>query len=496
MAAAQERNRSLTFLNYALAMREEIIRSLLLVDADAGERRQISAIASRAGWTVVGADGVETAVAILRGPYGAEVKVALLGNWDRDSAARIVDGLRSCRAGLPVIVLTENDAVSVALEVVRAGATDFLEKPVAPERLLEALAAIADRRRPPGELTPVIEKLSAPLSLDQLVGAAPSFRSALAVAAKAARNRLPILILGEPGTGKETLARAIHSASLRSHAPLIAVDCRAMAPNAADSTLFGYEAGAFAGAFQAKAGKMLEANTGTLFLDEIASLPLETQEKLDRTLATGEVRPVGCNGSNSIDVRLIATSSQELPESFYSLLRDRVGTTTVHLPPLRERSGDIPALARHLLTRFAEQHLVSPVSIDNAALTVLMRYGWPGNVRQLASVLLRAALECKGALTADDFPHIATQTRFAGRVADVAPQISRQSSEAAVTGGPGVTVFGDDGHMRPLEDIEADIIRLAIGHYRGRMTEVARRLGIGRSTLYRKLGEMGIDTAA
>lgn len=477
-------------------MREEIIRSLLLVDSDADERRQISAIASRAGWTVVGADGVETAVAMLRGPYGAEVKVALLGNWDRESAIQIIDSLRSCRSGLPVIVLTNGDSVPVALDAVRAGATDFLERPVAAERLLEALLAIADRRRPPGELTPVIEKLSVPLSLDQLIGATPNFRTALAVAAKAARNRLPILIIGEPGTGKETVARAIHAASLRSHAPLVAVDCRALAPNAADATLFGYEAGAFPGAFEAKAGKILEANSGTLFLDEIASLPAETQETLDRTLATGEVRPVGCNGSNSVDVRLIAASSQPLSDEFHPLLRERIGATTVWLPPLRERSSDIPALARHLLTRFAEQQLVPPVSIDNGALTILMRYGWPGNVRQLASVLLRAALECKGVLTAEDFPHIATQARFAGRSADVTPRISRQSSEAAVNGGSGVTLFGDDGHMRPLEEIEADIIRMAIGHYRGRMTEVARRLGIGRSTLYRKLGEMGIDTAA
>jgi DNA-binding NtrC family response regulator len=477
-------------------MREEIIRSLLLVDADAAERRQISAIASRAGWTVVGADGVETAVAILRGPYGAEVKVALLGNWDRDSAVQIIDALRSCRSGLPVIVLTGGDSVPLALDAVRAGATDFLGRPVAAERLLEALSAIADRRRPPGELTPVIEKLSVPLSLDQLIGATPNFCAALAVAAKAARNRLPILIVGEPGTGKETVARSIHSASLRSHTSLISVDCRALAPNAADSTLFGHEAGAFPGAFEAKAGKILEANGGTLLLDEVGALPFETQEKLDRTLATGEVRPVGCNGSNSVDVRLIATSSQPLSDDFHAPLRERIGATTVHLPPLRERSSDIPALARHLLARFAERQLVQPVSLDDGALTVLMRYGWPGNVRQLASVLLRAALECKGALTAEDFPHIATQARFAGRAADVTRQISRQSSLAAVTGGPGVTLFGDDGHMRPLDEIEADVIRLAIGHYRGRMTEVARRLGIGRSTLYRKLGEMGIDSAA
>jgi DNA-binding NtrC family response regulator len=242
---------------------------------------------------------------------------------------------------------------------------------------------------------------------------------------------------------------------------------------------------------------MLEADMGSLVLDEIAALPQSTQETLDRVLATGEVRPVGCNGSSSIDVRLIATSSTALPESFNQMLGERVCVTIVNLPPLRERSADIPALARHLLQRFAEQELIPPLSIGNDALAVLMRYGWPGNVRQLASVLFRAGLQCeRGGLTAEDFPHIASQSRFTGRKSDFAPSISAQSSDIALSSATGVTLFTNEGHLRTLEEIEADIIRLAIGHYRGRMTEVARRLGIGRSTLYRKLSDIGIDTAA
>ncbi|HEU5481724.1 MAG TPA: sigma-54 dependent transcriptional regulator [Sphingomicrobium sp.] len=478
-------------------MANEPIRSLLLIDADAAERRRISAVASRAGWTVVGADGLETATAILRGPYGPEVKVALLGNWDENGAGEIIDALRSCHPGLPVLVLTEGDALPVAVNAIRAGATDFLGRPVAPERLLEALTAAADRRRPTGELTPLSEKLAPPLPLDQLVGATPEFRSSLAVAAKAARNRLPILVLGEPGTGKETFARAIHAASLRARSPLVVVDCKALPANIIDSELFGHEAGAFPGAFSAKEGKMIAANGGTLLLDDVTALPPATQEALDRTLATGEVRPVGCNGSHSVDVRLIATSSRPFPDGFNPLLRERLESTIVQLAPLRERSSDTPALARHMLTRFAEQALMRPLTIDNGALTVLMRYGWPGNVRQLASVLLRAGVECEGgSLTAEDFPHIATQSRFSGRATDVVPRISKHSSDTAVAGVGAITVFDGDGHIRPLEDIEADLIRLAIGHYRGRMTEVAKRLGIGRSTLYRKLSDIGIDTAA
>ena len=138
-----------------------------------------------------------------------------------------------------------------------------------------------------------------------------------------------------------------------------------------------------------------------------------------------------------------------------------------------------------------------PLSIGNDALAVLMRYGWPGNVRQLAGVLFRAGLHCdESSLTAEHFPHIAIQSRFAGRRNDFSPTLSKSHSDEALAGAPGVSLYASDGHLRPLEEIEADIIRLAIGHYRGRMTEVARRLGIGRSTLYRKLGELGIDTAA
>ena len=478
-------------------MREQETKSLLLVEADPAERRLVSAVAARAGWITVGADCTEMAVSLLQGPHGREVQAAFLANWDEESGPAAIAALRSSRPSLPVIVAAKGESVAQAVNAMRAGATDFLTLPVAPERLVEALAANSDRRKPAGEMIPVSEKLAPALSLEQLVGSSPHYRAALAVAAKAARNRLPILIVGEPGTGKETVARAIHSASLRARGPLVIVDCKAVPGNVVDSELFGHVKGAFPGAFAEKSGRMLEADMGTLVLDEIGALPQSTQETLDRVLATGEVRPVGCNGSSSVDIRLIATSSAPLAESFNQMLGERISVTVVSLPPLRDRSADIPNLARHLLQRFAEQELIPPLSIGNDALAVLMRYGWPGNVRQLASVLFRAGLQCdRGGLTAEDFPHIASQSRFTGRKSDFAPSLSVQSSEAAMSGTSGVTLFTNEGHLRTLEEIEADIIRLAIGHYRGRMTEVARRLGIGRSTLYRKLSDIGIDTAA
>ncbi|HKU92248.1 MAG TPA: sigma-54 dependent transcriptional regulator [Sphingomicrobium sp.] len=478
-------------------MREQSIRSLLLLDANVDERRLVSAIASRAGWTVVGATDCDAATAYLQGQHGREVQAALLGSWNSEQGPSVIESLRGQRATLPVIVLSNGNSVSDAVEAMQAGASDFLVRPVAPERLVEALAANADRRKAAGELAPVSEKLAPSLSLEQLVGAAPEFRAALAVAAKGARNRLPILIIGEPGTGKETLAQAIHAASLRAKAALLTLDCKAIPANIIDSELFGHEKGAFPGAFAAKTGRIVQADGGTLLLDDISALPADTQEMLDRVLATGEVRPVGLNGSYSVDVRIIATASRPLPDDFNPGLAERIGATTVTLPPLRERSGDIPALARHLLNRLSDQTGMRTLSIGNDALALLMRYGWPGNVRQLAGVLFRAGLHCEGgSLTAEHFPHIAIQSRFSGRRTDFSPSLSQTRSQEAIAGAPGVTLYTSEGHLRPLEEIEADIIRLAIGHYRGRMTEVARRLGIGRSTLYRKLGDLGIDTAA
>ena len=187
-----------------------------------------------------------------------------------------------------------------------------------------------------------------------------------------------------------------------------------------------------------------------------------------------------------------------MPDDFNPGLAERIGATVVTLPPLRDRSGDIPALARHLLARFSEQAGLRPLSIGNDALAVLMRYGWPGNVRQLAGVLFRAGAAMRRQL--------ADRRGFPAHRDPVALQRAAQRSSRRTSASRRATKrsparrrspsYRNDGHLRPLEEIEADIIRLAIGHYRGRMTEVARRLGIGRSTLYRKLGELGIDTAA
>jgi DNA-binding NtrC family response regulator len=299
------------------------------------------------------------------------------------------------------------------------------------------------------------------------------------------------LIEGESGVGKEVVAEAIHAASPRGKKPMIAINCGAIPANLVESELFGHEKGAFTGAFERKIGKFADADGGTLFLDEIGEMPLDAQVKLLRVLQSGEVQPIGARHTREVDVRVIAATNKRLIEEveagrFREDLYYRLNVVQVTIPPLRERIADIPALARHLLARIADQPGLRPLGITDDALALLGRYAWPGNVRQLQNALFRAAVLCEGdALTRTDFPQIAALGTA---------RVPTPGGQMATSGG--VTLFRPDGNMRPLEEIEADVIRLAIGHYRGRMTEVARRLGIGRSTLYRKLGELGIDNAA
>jgi DNA-binding NtrC family response regulator len=467
-------------------------RLLLLIDDEPAQRRLIAALASRGGWRSIFAADAEMALATLSTPDGLQLDAVLLDHWapGADTVALIAE-IKRRRPALPILTLTADGSVAQAVTAMRSGATDFLVKPLAPERLLGALEAAVGGTAA-GELRPLTEKIPALLAFDEIVGSAPDFRAALAIAAKAARARIPVLLEGESGVGKEVVGEAIHAASPRAKRAMTTVNCGAIPANLVDSELFGHEMGAFTGAFERKIGKLVDADGGTVFLDEICQIPLDVQAKLLRLLQTGEVHPIGARHPREIDVRIIAATNKRLAEEveagrFREDLYYRLNVVQVTIPPLRQRSGDIPALARHLLARIARQPGLRQLGITDDALALLVEYDWPGNVRQLQNALFRAAVLCEGsALTRSDFPQIAA--------------MGNRKTDPGVTGaagtGAGVTLFRPDGNLRLLEDIEADIIRLAIGHYRGRMTEVARRLGIGRSTLYRKLGELGIDNAA
>lgn len=468
-------------------------RLLLLIDSEPAQRRLVAAIASRRSWRTLFADDAENALAILGTPDGMAVDAILLDHPESDAdATALIADLRARRPHLPILVLAANGSVAAAVGAMRAGASDFLVKPIAGERLLTALES-AMGGSSAGELRPLTEKLTANLGFSEIVGSAPQFRAALAVAAKAARARVPVLVEGETGVGKHVVAEAIHGASPRARKDLICVHCGSISANLVESELFGHEEGAFTGAFERKIGKLQEADGSTIFLDEVSEMPLEAQVKLLRMLQTGEIQPLGARHPREVDVRVIAASNVPLlgeveAGRFREDLYYRLNVVQVTIPPLRERAGDIPALIRHLLARIGEQPGLRSLGISDDALQLLTAYDWPGNVRQLQNVLFRAAVLCdEEGLTRDDFPQIA-QLAAGGRVVS--------APVAGHSGAAGITLFRPDGNLRPLDEIEADVIRLAIGHYRGRMTEVARRLGIGRSTLYRKLGELGIDQTA
>ena len=471
-------------------MSEPEQRLLMLIDDEPAQSRLISALAAREGWRTVVARDSETAIAMLGTRQGMQLSAIILDQWvPGDEACTLIAELRARRPALPILMLTTSSSPLLAVEAMRSGATDHLIKPVAPDRLMQALRTATTQETPQDELQPLTEKMMGPADFESMIGASPAFRTALAIAAKAARSHTPVLLEGETGTGKEMLVRAIHAASLRSKLPLRIINAGSTPANSIESALFGHEKGAFPGAFDRQIGAFQQCDGATLMIDEVDRLSPALQLRLAEALTSGACRPIGARHSFRVDVRLIAASNYPLRElvdcgDFLPELYDAIAGITVQVPPLRERLGDIAALARHFLARIGEQPGLRALGITDGALALLSAYDWPGNVRQMQAVLFRAAVFCDGdALTAEDFPNLSS-------LISAGPAASPQHESS------GVTLFTADGNLRPLEDIEADVIRLAIGHYRGRMTEVARRLGIGRSTLYRKLSDLGIGDAA
>lgn len=467
-------------------------RVLMLIDDEPAQCRLISALAAREGWRTVIAGDPDTAIAMLGTRDGMQLSAIILDQWvPGDDACQLIAELKRRRPALPILMLTTSASPLLAVEAMRAGATDYLIKPVAPDRFLEALRAATERETPQDELQPLTEKIPARLDFDAMVGNEPRFRTALAQAAKAARGHGHVLIEGESGTGKEMLLRAMHAASPRSKTPLRIINLAGVPANSIESVLFGHEPGAFPGAFDRQIGALQQCDGGTLVLDEVDRLTDHLQEKLLDILQTGIVRPLGATHGFRVELRLLSASNLPLTKlaeagKFSPALLEILSQTMIKLPPLRERAGDIPALTRHFLTRIGEQPGLRHLTITDSALALLKAYDWPGNVRQLQAALFRAAVFCDSeTLTGESFPQL---SELLGE--------QPQESDNSIHDGSGILLYTEDGNLRPLEEIEADVIRLAIGHYRGRMTEVARRLGIGRSTLYRKLVDLGIDNAA
>ncbi|MEM9879223.1 MAG: sigma-54 dependent transcriptional regulator [Pseudomonadota bacterium] len=475
---------------------------ILLVDDEPTQHRLIGAAVQSSGYTIVSCHGGQEAIDLLNSPAGTTIDAVLLDISMPDvTGIDVLKAVRPHRPNLPIIVLTAYFSNSNVSGSMRAGATDFLVKPASGERIRTAIEAALDKNTLQGELRPLTEKIQTGGTFKDLIGASQAMANAISVATKAANSTIPVLIEGESGVGKEMFARAIQSASSRKDAPFVIVNCGAIPENLVESILFGHEKGAFTGASEAHSGKFLEADGGTIFLDEVGELPMETQVKLLRVLQEGEVDPVGSTTTQKVDVRVLSATNRSLSEevtkgNFREDLYYRLNVFPVRIPPLRKRMEDIESLTTYFIQNVCNSENLAPKRIAPDALELLKHFRWPGNVRQLQNVMFRAVvLSDNDVMTMDDFPQVQAQmlANFGGEALEEAPGL-RRTGPNALLNSPNISLLNDEGHVRPLSDIEAEVIGWALEHYHGRMTEVARRLKIGRSTLYRKVAEFHLET--
>ena len=490
--------------------------SILIADDDAVARRLVENMVQKSGYETLVVDSGDAALAMLTAPDAPAIDALVL-----DLVMPGLDGMgvlakiREAGLSVPVIVQTAHGGIDNVVSAMRAGAQDFVVKPVGIERLQVSLRNALNTSALKGELQRIRHSREGKLTFADIVTRSETMAGVLRTAQKAAGSTIPVLIEGESGVGKELFARAIHGSGERKLKPFVAVNCGAIPDNLVESILCGHEKGAFTGATERHTGKFVEASGGTLFLDEVSELPLAAQVKLLRALQEGTVEAVGGRKPVKVDVRIISATNRKLLDrvkggQFREDLFYRLHVLPLTIPPLRMRREDIPHLLRHFLARFCaeENHPVTGISGD--AMALLTQLDWPGNIRQLENAVYRAVVMSEtDQLGVADFPQAAAQSQALSEShgTHVEPLVIApgfHSTAPAMISGNEIPIaplptagmlamLTNAGEIRPLEQMETEIIRFAISHYRGQMSEVARRLKIGRSTLYRKLDEAAGD---
>jgi len=391
-----------------------------------------------------------------------------------DIAMAEMDGLELCqkvsevRPGLPVVVVTGQGSMESAVAALRAGAYDFVNKPVEDKLLAPCLARAGQARLLQREVQRLRREVDGGRPIDDVVGVSSSMRRVYDMVARVAPSDASVLIHGETGTGKELIARAIHAKSLRADGPFVALNCAAVPANLIESELFGHARGAFTDAKTSREGLFVEANGGTLFLDEIGEMPVEVQPKLLRALQERKVRPLGSNSEISFDARIVAATNRDLEigveeKRFREDLYYRINVVKIDLPPLRERGADVLAIAHHLLRRIAQGR---NLSLSAQAAERLMSYDWPGNVRELENCMERAvALARFEQITPEDLPE----------------KLRTHRSDRLVVSAE------DASELVSLEELERRYIHRVLKMLAGNKSRAAQVLGLDRRTLYRKL---------
>ena len=439
------------------------MRSILIVDDEPNILASLGGALRREGYDVECAASLAEGRAKLREAY----EFVLLDVWFPGGSG--LDLLAEIAAGAPetvVIMMSGHATIGTAVQATKLGAFDFMEKPIELERLLVLLRNASANAALRAENRRLLRSWSVPI-----VGRSPAVKKLLEEIALAGPTPARVLIQGENGTGKELVARALHAASPRREMPFVAVNCSAIPDELIESELFGHERGAFTGATQARHGHFEEAHGGTLFLDEVADLSARAQTKLLRVLQEGELTRVGGSRSIKVDVRVLAASNRDLIElyragGFREDLYFRLAVIPITVAPLRERTDDIPRLVENFVTRLASETARKPKTFTPAALELLRRYTFPGNVRELRNIVERLMIMTPGTGIG------------AEQVREVLPRA------AAVAGGP-------QRLSEAVREFERGQIEAALAVEAGNMTRAAARLGLERSHLYKKLKQLG-----
>jgi DNA-binding NtrC family response regulator len=455
---------------------------LLVVDDDAPVRNACAEIASGMGFATHVADSVPAARAHLQ---QHPVDLILLDLKLPGGGGLLL--LEEVKAKFPetaVVVMTAFATVSSAVEAMRTGANDYLTKPFALEELATVLERSAQRRHFDMESRALRERLRTQKGMGNLIGRTQEMEKLYRILSKVAFTTHPVLILGESGTGKEIVARSIHFNGTNAEKPFIPVDCGSLVPTLIESELFGYMKGAFTGANKSKDGLLVAADGGTVFLDEIGELPLDLQAKLLRALQEKEVRPVGATHSVPIAARILAATNRDLAQMveqgrFRKDLFYRLNVVNVRIPALRDRKADIPLLAANALERVRRENGLTYTFADDA-LRLMAEYDWPGNVRELEHAIERAcALSSGPVLHMGDFPTQLQDHQF---------HRDNAATVAAVT-----QITTDSPPVLSIAEMEKQAILNTIRRLNGDKLMAAKLLGIGKTTLYRKLKEYGIE---
>jgi DNA-binding NtrC family response regulator len=457
----------------AAVLRQAVTMSILIVDDEPSIRETCAEVAKQSGMKAITVASTEEALEVLENSAVDIILTDLM--LQQSSGLELLKRVHDTSPMLPVIVLTQYGTIDSAVAATRLGAVDYVTKPFRIEELRSRLERAARAVELQQENQLLREQLRTRPGFGGLIGLSERMQRVYKVIQKVSLHEYPVLILGESGTGKELVAKSVHFSGPRKDRPFVPVDCSSLVPTLIESELFGYVKGAFTGALHGKQGLLEAANGGTLFLDEIGDMPVDLQAKLLRALQEREVKPVGSTERRRIDVRIIAATNRDLDSaikagSFRQDLYFRLNVVQLKLPPLRERKSDIPLLVTSFLEKFsASQQTFRNISED--AMRQLIAYDWPGNVRELENAIERAVALGSGPIV---------------HVADLPSNLQYPTSER----------LPERNELVPLEELERRAILRTLRETAGDKLQAARILGIGKTTLYRKLKQYNLDAAS